>query len=253
MSDSGVQSAVETTPHLSQWQRIVNIFSAPSKTFEDIKRGNRSWWAPFILIVAFSYVLFAGVTMKVGWSQVAENVMRASPKQAERIDQLPPDQRERAMKMTATITEISAAAGPVFAIIGALLVALLLWGTINFGFGGKATFAEVLAVYFYASLPLIVQPLLGAIALFAGLAPESFNINNFAGTNVAYFLSFEETPKALYALCMQFDIVNIWVSVLLAMGIARVAGKKNSAGYITVFGWWAIWALLRVAGGLIMG
>jgi hypothetical protein len=253
MSDLGVQPAVETAPYLSQWQRIICIFSAPSKTFEDIKRGRRSWWLPFILIVAFSYVLFAGVTMKVGWSQVAENVMKSNPKQAEQIDQMQPEQREKAMKMTATITEVSAAAGPVFAIVGGLLVALLLWGTINFGFGGKAAYGEVLAVYFYAALPLILQPLLGALALFAGLAPESFNINNFAGTNVAYFLSIDETPKALYALCMQFDIVNVWSSILMATGIACVAGKKNSAGYITVFGWWAVWTLIRVAGGLIMG
>ena len=52
---------------------------------------------------------------------------------------------------------------------------------------------------------------------------------------------------------MQFDIVNVWSSILMATGIACVAGKKNSAGYITVFGWWAVWTLIRVAGGLIMG
>ena len=37
MSDQGVQPAAEVAPGLSQWQRVINIFTAPSKTFEDIK------------------------------------------------------------------------------------------------------------------------------------------------------------------------------------------------------------------------
>jgi len=43
MSDLELQSAAEAAPGLSQWQRVSNTFSAPSKTFEDIKRGNKSW------------------------------------------------------------------------------------------------------------------------------------------------------------------------------------------------------------------
>ena len=48
MSDLGVQPAADVAPGLSQWQRVTNTFTAPSKTFEDIKRGNKSWWMPFL-------------------------------------------------------------------------------------------------------------------------------------------------------------------------------------------------------------
>lgn len=208
---------------------------------------------PFLFTVLFSYLFFAGVTMKVGWPQVAENMIKVNPKQADRMDQLPADQRASAMKMTAVITEVSVASSPVIIIASALLVALILWGTINFGFGGRATYNEILAVYFYATLPLLIQPFLGTLALFAGIAPESFFLSNYAGTNVAYYLSFEDTNKALYALAMQFDFVNLWGAILLAIGISTVAGKKRSAGYATVFGWWAIWAVIRVVGGLLAG
>jgi hypothetical protein len=238
---------------LSQLQRVTSIFTAPSKTFEDIKIGHKSWWLPYLLAIAFGYLLFFGITAKVGWQQVAENNMKMSPKQAERFDQMPADQRANAMKLSATITQGIGAAVPVTLIIAALIVALILWPTINFGFGRKATYGQILAVYFYAGLPALIQPVLGTAALFAGLAPESFNINNFAGTNIAYYLPLDETNKALYALASQFDIVTIWVAILLAKGIATVAGKKPSVGYITVFGWWGVWTVLRVVGGLLAG
>src|SRR5512135_38264 len=88
-------------PGLSQAARIVNTFIAPSKTFTDIKRS-ASWWAPFVLLAIVSYGFIAVVAQKVGWDQVTRNQIRMSPKAAERIEQLPPDQRERTMRMQTT-------------------------------------------------------------------------------------------------------------------------------------------------------
>lgn len=253
MSDLGTDALAPQAQGLSQWQRVTNIFTAPSRTFEDIKRGNKSWWLPYLLAIVFGYLLFFGITTKVGWQQVAENNLKMNPKQAERIDQMPAEQRASAMKISAIATEAVSASVPITLILAALLVSVILWPTINFGFGGKAAYGDILAVYFFAGLPALIQPLLGAAALFAGLPAESFNINNFAGTNIAYYLSVDETNKALYAFASQLDVVNIWLAILLAKGIATVAGKKPSAGYITVFGWWGVWTVLRVVGGLLAG
>ena len=86
-----------------------------------------------------------------------------------------------------------------------------------------------------------------------GMAPDAFFLSNYAGTNIAYYLSFEDTNKALYNFLMQFDIANIWGAILLSIGIATVAGKKRGAGYATVCGWWAIWTAFRVIAGLLAG
>ena len=80
MSELEVQPPAESVPGLSQLQRVTNTFAAPSKTFEDIKRGNRSWWLPFLIGILIGYVFFAAITVKVGWSQVAENTIRLNPK-----------------------------------------------------------------------------------------------------------------------------------------------------------------------------
>ena len=91
----------------------------------------------------------------------------------------------------------------------AAVVSLVLWGTINFVFGGKATFGGIFAVWFYASLPTVIKSLLGIVVIYAGMAPESFNIKNFAPTNPGAFLDPADTNKALYTLATSLDAVTI--------------------------------------------
>ena len=126
-------------------------------------------------------------------------------------------------------------------------------GTINFGFGGKAKFGSIFAVFYYAWLPAFFKALLGTIVIYSGMAPESFNIKNFAPTNLGAFLDPVETNKALYTLATSLDAVTIWTLVLLGMGTAIVAGTKRSSGYIAVFGWWALFVLIGVGWAAMMG
>jgi hypothetical protein len=90
--------------------------------------------------------------------------------------------------------------------------------------------------------------LLGAVVIFVAGEPDTFNIKNFAPTNLAAFLfpNPAEANKALYALTSWMDAITIWTLVLLGIGIATVAGVKRSSGYIAVFGWWAIFILFSV-------
>jgi hypothetical protein len=126
-------------------------------------------------------------------------------------------------------------------------------GTINFVFGGKATFGSIFTVWMYAGLPGIFKALLGAIAIFAGTAPESFNLNNFAPTSVGAFLNPLETNAALYKLASALDFTTIWTVVLLGIGISAVAKVKRGSGYFAAFGWWAIIVLVPVAIAAITG
>ncbi len=87
MSDLEVQTpagAVPQEPGLSQWARVTNTFTAPSKTFDDIKRGHRSWWLPLLIMAIVGYIFFAAVNFKVGMPTVVDNQMKlASEKQQE--------------------------------------------------------------------------------------------------------------------------------------------------------------------------
>jgi hypothetical protein len=257
MSDSEVQTvpgSAPASPGMSQMQRVISVFTAPSKTFEDIKRGNASWWMPWAIMALVGYIFFAAIYFQIGMQTVVENQMKlASEKQQEQMAQAPPAQREMSTKISLYVTEGVFIAGPVFVLAIAAVVALVLWGTINFVFGGKATFGKVFAMWFFANLPTVFKSLLGVVVVYAGAAPESFNIKNFAPTNLGAFLNPLETNKALYSLATSIDIVTIWTLVLMGMGIAIVAGVKRTSGYIAVFGWWAIIVLLGVGIAAAMG
>ena len=253
MSDMEVQPAAEPTVGLSQWQRVADTFAAPSKTFEDIKRGNKSWWMPLLIMAVVGYILFAVIYSMIGMQQVVDNQIRLDPKATERMAQATPEQREMGAKISLYITEGVFIASPVMLMLVAAVVSVVLMGTINFVLGGKATFGSVFAVWFYAMLPSIFKSLLGVVVILAGMAPESFNIKNFAPTNLGAFLDPVETNKALYALATSMDAITIWTLVLMSMGIATVAGVKRGSGYIAVFGWWAVIVLLGVATAAIRG
>jgi hypothetical protein len=239
-------SEAPTGPGLTQMQRVLCTFTAPSKTFNDIKRST-SWWLPFVILSLVGYLFFAVVATKVGMQTVVDNQLHLDPKAQARMDSAPPDQKAMTAKISLYVTEGIFIGNPVFVLIGVGVFSLGLWATINFGFGGKAKYFSVFSVWMYASLPTVVKSLLGIIVIYAGLDAESFNIKNFAPTNAAAILMDPlSSNKALYALVSSLDFVTIWTLVLLSIGVATVAGVKRSSGYIAVFGWWALFVLIGV-------
>jgi len=252
MSDQVVQPAAETTPGLTQWERIVDTFTAPSKTFTDIKLGHKSWWLPFVIYVVLGFAFYAAVNSKIGMRQVVDNQIRLSPKSEERMSTLTPEQRESQMKISTTITQVVFIASPVFLLATGAVIALVLWGTINFGFGGRAKFGSIFSVWMYAMLPSVIKTILGIVVLYVGMAPETFNIKNFAPTNLGAFLPTDINP-ALYSLATSIDIITIWCLALVGIGTAIVAGVKRSSGYISSFGWWAVVVLVGAGWAAFMG
>jgi hypothetical protein len=252
MSDQAVQPAAEATPGLTQWQRVVDTFTAPSKTFTDIKLGHKSWWLPFVIYVVLGFAFYGVVNSKIGMRQVVDNQVRLNPKSEERMAQLTPEQRETQMKISTTITQGVFLGGPVVLLAMGAIIALVLWGTINFGFGGRAKFGSIFTVWMYAMLPSIIKTILGIVVIYVGVAPESFNIKNFAPTNLGAFLPTDINP-ALYSLATSVDVITIWSLALVGIGVAIVAGVKRSSGYISSFGWWAIVVLLGAGIAAITG
>ena len=230
-------------PGLSEPERIMNVFVAPSKTFADIRRSSR-WWVPFLLSCIFGYALIFTVGQKVGWEQVTENQMKLNPKAVERMDQLSPEERARRMSFAVAVTKGISYAIPVVVLLVDLVIAAVLMATFNFGVGTQITFGQSFAIVMYAWLVGIVRSLLAVITLFAGSNVEAFNFSNPVGTNPAYYMSITDVPGWLYRMCSWFDLITIWLFVLMGIGFAVVGRKKISTGIAVMAGWFIVMVLV---------
>jgi|HubBroStandDraft_4_1064222.scaffolds.fasta_scaffold36990_2 hypothetical protein len=245
MAESVLQPEASTQP-LNEAQRIVDVFVAPSKTFTDILR-NGAWWAPFLILIIISTAFNFTVQKKIGWAAVYDNSINASPKMKQMIANLPPDQQATARVKGIARQPYTGYGAPVFTLIFTAIFALLVWPTINFGFGGTAKFGKIFAVFMYTNLISYgARFLLAIIAIWVGLSPESFNINNPVGTNIGYYLAGGDSPLWLVTLGAFFDIFGIWALVASAIGCSVVGRVKRGGAYAAVFGWWALFMLAIV-------
>jgi hypothetical protein len=245
-----VAVASESKP-LSQGARFIDAFIAPTKTFADIRR-NASWWLPFIVVCILSLIFAYTVLHKVGIAGLVDSIIHNNASLSDRIANSPPDQAARIRSSIEMQFRFMYIAPVLFLIVG-LIVSGIFLATANFAFGGKTNYKQMLAVWFYGTLPLMFISILAIITLFAGMQSDSFNIKNTVGTNIGYYLQGGSSPQWLITLLSSVDIFAIWAAVLLTIGISIVSGIKRSSAAIIVFGWWALYVLGQTAIAAITG
>jgi hypothetical protein len=234
------------SPSLSEAERLIDTFIAPSKTFTDLRR-NASWWAPWLLISLSSLFFVYVIGRQITFEQVTKNQISHS-KRADQFDKLPADQQEQQIQLSNKIIRVFGYGSPVLILLYFLITAVTLWGTFKV-MGGETTFKQAYAIVWYASLPALVSSALGIIAMFAGVNPEGFDINNPVGTNLAYYLDADTTNKFLRGMASSFDVVTIWSIVLLGIGFACTSKVKRSTAIIVVAGWFLFYKLVMSALG----
>lgn len=239
-------SSVQQPIGLSQIERVVDAYVAPTKTFSDIRR-DASWWLPFLLGVLVSLAFAYSVDRQIGFDQVAQANINRNAQAQERMSSLTDAQRQRSMHFIATTMKIGCFAAPVIGLIFALIAAGILVMSFNFGLGARGSYQQYLAVWFYASLPFLIKYLLAAIAIFAGASTEQFDIRNPIGTNIGWYLP-SDVPQWLQTLFSSADVFTIWVVVLLILGCSTVARVKRSSAAFIVIGWW----VLIILGGTVV-
>jgi hypothetical protein len=245
---------VATAPlALSESQRIINVFIAPTKTFTDLKgKGNWNWVIPWLVLLFASAAFIGTVAVKVGFRQVTENQMRLSAKAQERMEQLSPEQRERSMNLAAGFTKGAILSVPVLAFVFYLIVAAVLMATFNFGLGAEVPFGTSLAIVIYSRLPELIKVVLVVVSLLAGADPQSFNIENPVATNLGFFVD-PSTHIVLNRLASAVDVISLWIVVLLGIGFASVSKVKRGTAIATVFGWYALVTLLAMGWAALFG
>jgi hypothetical protein len=226
---------------LSEPERIVDTFIAPTKTFTDLRR-NASWWVPWLLLSFFSIIFMMLVNKQVGFEQTTRNQIEHSPR-ADQFDKLPADQQAKQLELGAKVTKYIGYGFPVIILLSFLLIAGVLMATFNFGAGAGVPFGTSLAIVSYGSLPGLIHLALSMIVLFVGVDREGYNLNAPFASNPAYFMD-PAGNKFFYAMATGLDVFMIWNIILMGIGFASNSKVKRSTAIIIVAAWYFAYKLI---------
>ena len=225
------------TAGLSQIERVVDTFVAPSKTFEDIRR-NTSWWLPLILTILGALSVGYSVQKQVGFERAFLNHLHTTPTQEDAINQLPPEQKGPRIEMSAKFTAGITYSFPIFLAIGFALYSLIMWALFNFVLGAQTTFGQVYAVSWYAALPYLFISLLTIFTLWFGGNAETYDYANPIGTNLAFYMP--DSGPGTKAVLAALDIFKLWSLALQVIGMAIIAKKSIAQSAAIVVGWYLL-------------
>jgi hypothetical protein len=197
----------------SRWEDFIDIFYAPSAVYA--RRAESGFLVPMLVVTLLAgalYILNGNV-----WSQVMDAEMtRAMARQSQQVSA---EQMQQIRGFSETMAKVGAF---VFTPIGILLTGLMLWVCGKF-VEAKQRLGQAMMVAAYAFLPRVVE---GLVVSVQGLLldPSSLDGRWRVSLGVGRFLDPDATNPALLSLLGRLDVFTIWVTVLLALGLA-VTGK----------------------------
>jgi len=220
--------APEPQASLSPIARIFGVFFSPRATFEDIVR-KPSWVAPLVVLFITGLLLNVALATHANWievvkGQIAKNKMAAS--QFENMDEAKKDAMyERGASQAKTIRYVRGVIGWPLALLFSSLVYFGLYRLIG---GARVTYGLTFAIVAFATLPMGLREILGAIvALFKD--PSAIDPENYLASNPAVFLGPDAPLWQVVALGF-LDIFAIWALVLVAVGFTAADPKKVPFG-----------------------
>jgi hypothetical protein len=226
-------------PALSEAERVIDTFIAPTKAFTDLRRSS-NWLVPAMLLILSTVALVWTADMKIGFQKIVDNQLVLQPKQAEALDKLSPEDRAKRMDSIVKINRTISYFSPAIVLIYLIIVAAVLLGTFNFGLATELKFNQCIAVTMYTSLPGIIKALLAILVILLG-ATGNFTFQNPIASNLSGLV--DPSSHFLYTLLLSVDVFTIWT--LLLAGIAFSCLTKVSRGtcLAVVFGWWLVFIL----------
>lgn len=244
---------------LNAVQRLTGTLFSPGETFKDVNR-KPTIIVPIVLgiILAIAGGLFFNWKVKPDWDRIFRAQIQ---KRADRTGQsATPEQIEQQVNFSKKLVPIFPIIGAVFTPIAYLVIA----GVFALGMmlvQAKTTFKKILSVVSWSYTATALVQSLVFIAVVLVQDQETLNsIDPTQGVNIvpsnAGALLPAGSSGALQALASSLDIFSIWYLVLLAIGLAAVAGSKKITAKKTggmVFGIWVVFVLVKVGWRSIFG
>lgn len=240
---------------LSWFEKVTGIFYEPARVFRNL-RVHPYWLGALLAIWVLTTIYSTAFIQRITPERIVDHTV-------EKLSQMgppfapPPEALERVRN-----DQMDALKNPVQRVGGALksLVALFVFGAIGAGlslllilvFGGRANFWEVLAVTFYATLPVVaIQKILGLVILYLKAPEDLHPILNQETTlqdNLGLLLSPANHP-VLFVMASFIGITSFYGLWLRAKGLHYGSTRvSKGAGWTVSI---TLWVLLLLFATII--
>jgi len=248
-SFSEVHPATPKPPGMSLMARMMNIVAAPSEVFDDIKNSPPStsnWLVPAVVLVVVGWIC-SGIILSqdVFRSQVSQLVEKNIQKQVEQAH-MSEQQADMARKMGEISWKVQVAVGPAILAIGIpFLWGLFLWFVGRKIFKAHLPFMKGVEIAGLSSTIGILEAVVKTLLIFV-------TGNIMASTSLGLFVKDFNPQNMTHALLSVFNVMTVWVLVVRAIGLSRIANVTTGRAVVWVFGIWIAYSAFFLGLGTAM-
>ncbi|HEX5436667.1 MAG TPA: YIP1 family protein [Gemmatimonadaceae bacterium] len=215
---------------VSAWEDFVDIFVSPSQVFA--RRQNSGFLLPLVVLTVVMLVLYIGTRslfqpiMDAEFSRQVAAAMKANPQAS-----------AAGMQTMRKYMDIFGILGVLVGTpIRLLVTGLVLW-LVGKMFDSRQSIGAAMMVSSFAFFPLIIQWVVYALQA-AVMDPAKLTSLSGISVSLARFIDPDTGSKIMLALAGRVDLFLIWITVLLAIGLA-ITGKisKSRAGIAAAIVW----------------
>jgi hypothetical protein len=220
---------------------FMDIFYAPSSVFA--RRANADFWIPLLIVSVLLGLLFFANRDLMEPIMDAEFARTAAKNP--RMAQMTPEQLATAKAFGAKLGMISAF---IFPPILMLVLGVVIWIVGKF-FDAKESVSAAIGVAVFSYVPRIIEQV---ISRAQGLVidPSSIDSRYSLTLGLGRFFDADTTSPILLGLIGRIDVFTIWVTVLIAIGLAVTGKISRGRAAIAAAIVWLVGALPTLAGSL---
>jgi hypothetical protein len=242
MTDSAATPA--PVQKASFFDDVIEIFIHPTNVVR--RRANSSVWPP-MLFVAIVVGIISFATFNTLAPAFEADFSRAMAKTMAKNPQMTQEMADKSRDMMLGIGKYTL---PIIMLITMFLLGVVTWG-LSKVVGAATTFQQCLGVAAWAYCPRIIGALAGGVQ---GLLMDPANLTSTMSFTLspARFMNPETANPLLMQLAARFDLITIWVTILLAIGVyvtGRVSKGKAIAFGVLIF---VVGALPAIRNGYMM-
>jgi len=238
-------------------QRLLGVFTSPSKTFEDIAaRPGWDWLVPVAIIVACFWVLQSIAVPKIDTEQQYKDQMKMMSKvTANMNDAQRAEFEQKTREGIEAQGKLSRRVIGVLFIVGFMLFVPALYRGIAAAFGRQATYKRLLAGYAYTWMIYVIPFILTMIIVATRSTIDATELQTarLLKSNVAAFLDYETTSKPLLAILSSVDVFDIWGYIVGSIAVSKMTNFTRKGAYAVVGSVWGLYICLKIVAGLFAG